>query len=686
MLRQAFGQKHRTMLAASAADCHGQVRTVVAQVSRQPVAQEAAQIGFHLEHLGLGFKETNDLRVAPGLCAQHRIVMRIGQAAHVEHQIGIERQAVLEAERLEQQRQAAALIEFGKILDAGTQRIGAQIAGVNVMPETGEHLQRPALTRNRFVQRAIVIGQRVAATGFGETLDQHFIAGIKEDETQHDTVGLDQTQLRRQRRDTRPTAHIDGHRHLRVTLGAQMLHQLRQQRRGQIVDAVIARVLKDIERDRLAGTGKAADEYQLHKAKDSGSAAKVHGSAHDRILLALFRKFDDVPLSMLKHLSAHPLWLVGFRPLFALGCLAGLFLPLAWALMFSGTVPSPSTFALPGAQWHAHEMFFGFGLAVLGGFLLTASKNWVAIRGYHGLALLLLTAAWLLDRLLMSVGAALPKPVFFFGSSLFTAALVAMLLATLLRHRRSDSYADNLYFILALPFLLPAKWLLFSDTQFSAGVTMSLAIFRLSFLIMLERTLTQFMRALFKAEILRAPWLDHAIKSLGLLLIAAPWLPVPLAGAVSGLLGLLLAGRWLCWHPWQALRRIDVGIMYVGQLAIILQLLLEGVHGFVPLTWVGTLSVHLFTLGVMGLIVPAMMVRIARGHTGRKVLFDAQDKLVLWLMLAGLLLRVALPQLFPETYTLWIIASALCWLGGFGLLAWRYIPWLLAARVDGKMH
>ena len=34
--------------------------------------------------------------------------------------------------------------------------------------------------------------------------------------------------------------------------------------------------------------------------------------------------------------------------------------------------------------------------------------------------------------------------------------------------------------------------------------------------------------------------------------------------------------------------------------------------------WVGSVSVHLFTLGAMGLIVPAMIVRISRGHTGRK--------------------------------------------------------------------
>ena len=38
--------------------------------------------------------------------AQLRIVVRIGQAAHVEHEIGVQRNAVLVSERLEQQRQS----------------------------------------------------------------------------------------------------------------------------------------------------------------------------------------------------------------------------------------------------------------------------------------------------------------------------------------------------------------------------------------------------------------------------------------------------------------------------------------------------------------------------------------------------------------------------------------------------
>jgi uncharacterized protein involved in response to NO len=62
-----------------------------------------------------------------------------------------------------------------------------------------------------------------------------------------------------------------------------------------------------------------------------------------------------------------------------------------WALIFSGTLaPPPAPFS--PSQWHAHEMFFGFGWAVLGGFLLTSTKNWVKIRGYHGTALILLVA------------------------------------------------------------------------------------------------------------------------------------------------------------------------------------------------------------------------------------------------------------------------------------------------------
>ena len=88
----------------------------------------------------------------------------------------------------------------------------------------------------------------------------------------------------------------------------------------------------------------------------------------------------------------------------------------------------------------------------------------------------------------------------------------------------------------------------------------------------------------------------------------------------------------------------------------------------------------------MGLIVPAMIVRISRGHTGRKVVFETLDKVVLWVMLAGLALRIVAPQLAPGAYSVWIHLTATCWLAGFGLLGCRYVPWLLRPRADGKEH
>ena len=67
--------------------------------------------------------------------------------------------------------------------------------------------------------------------------------------------------------------------------------------------------------------------------------------------------------------AERPLWLVGFRPFFVLACLAGMVLPVVWAMMFSGQLAPPSTpFSM--IQWHAHEMLFGFGWAVLGGFIV----------------------------------------------------------------------------------------------------------------------------------------------------------------------------------------------------------------------------------------------------------------------------------------------------------------------------
>jgi len=383
--------------------------------------------------------------------------------------------------------------------------------------------------------------------------------------------------------------------------------------------------------------------------------------------------------------STHPLWLVGFRPFFALACLAGLSMPVVWALIFAGALaPPPAPFS--PSQWHAHEMFFGFGWAVLGGFLLTASKNWVKIRGYHGLPLIILVVAWLLERAGMWFAGDLPPLVFRLSSNLFLASIVCMLVWTLARHRRDDSFRDNYFFLIILPLFLVAKNLLLGSESFPAGAAMTLALFRVAFLVMLERTVTQFMKNALRADILRQPLLDAAIKLLALLLVAGSLLPAALVASVSLLLALLLAIRFVFWQPHRALRRLEIGIMYLGYLAIIAQLLLQSVELIAPPPWLGSLPMHVFTFGAMGLIIPAMLIRVCKGHTGRPLVFDWLDRSVLWIMIAGFAIRVVLPQLAPERYLLWIQLAAACWFACFTLLAWRYIPILVQPRADGREH
>ena len=384
-------------------------------------------------------------------------------------------------------------------------------------------------------------------------------------------------------------------------------------------------------------------------------------------------------------IAKHPLWLVGFRPFFILACLSGLALPMIWALMFSGTLPMPAT-TFSANQWHAHEMFFGFGWAVLGGFLLTATKNWVKIRGYHGLALIYLVAVWLVERAAVWFQGALPPAVFFVANNLFLTSIVVMLLFSLLRHREKDAYPDNYFFLVMLPAFLIAKNVLLSADHFQNGIDMTIALFRIAFLVMFERTLTQFMRNVFSVDILRHPALDTTIKSLAVLLVPASFMAAPVPGWIGLVLAVLMLVRFVFWKPQLALRRIDLGIMYLGYLAIATQLVLKLLDQTIEPAWVGTVSVHVFTLGAMGLVIPAMIVRIAKGHTGRKVAFDSLDKWVLRIMIVGLMVRTVAPQLHPAWYLHWLHLAATCWLIGFTVLAWRYVPFLTQARIDGKEH
>ena len=52
--------------------------------------------------------------------------------------------------------------------------------------------------------------------------------------------------------------------------------------------------------------------------------------------------------------------------------------------------------------WHAHEMIFGYGAAVLGGFFLTAVPNWTGAKAARHLFIATVAGLWLAGRLAVS--------------------------------------------------------------------------------------------------------------------------------------------------------------------------------------------------------------------------------------------------------------------------------------------
>ena len=124
----------------------------------------------HLPHLGLGF-EVGDHRLIPARQrTQHGVVVRVGQHAHIENIVRIDRYAALEGKGLEHQGQAAAghghqgldiALELGSADEAGVDHMG-------LVAQVGQQftLQLDGLHQRALLVLHVAVGQRVAAAGF----------------------------------------------------------------------------------------------------------------------------------------------------------------------------------------------------------------------------------------------------------------------------------------------------------------------------------------------------------------------------------------------------------------------------------------------------------------------------------------------------------------------------------------
>ena len=110
--------------------------------------------------------------------------------------------------------------------------------------------------------------QRVAAPRLGKAPQQHLGARLEEQHRGIHALRLEGGKVLRQR-GCRDAARVHADRNALMPSAGQKRHHIRQQRRRQVVDAVVVAVLQDVEGDALARTRQTADQDQLHASRRS---------------------------------------------------------------------------------------------------------------------------------------------------------------------------------------------------------------------------------------------------------------------------------------------------------------------------------------------------------------------------------------------------------------------------------
>lgn len=379
--------------------------------------------------------------------------------------------------------------------------------------------------------------------------------------------------------------------------------------------------------------------------------------------------------------SGPVLFSYGFRPFFLCAIMFAMVAVPVWLLVYNGEVALHGVF--PPVDWHIHEMIFGYGAAVVAGFLFTAIPNWTSRMPSRGWPLAVLSVLWLAGRFTMFGSLSLES----FTVMIIDAAFLLAVAAIMTREIVAGRNWRNLKVIVPVTLFWATNvaYHLEVMSNGSANVSRRMGIAVLIFLIMLigGRIVPSFTKNwLVQRGFGRLPTpFNHfdavaiAAGAVGLLL----WSALPfhaltaVALCVASFLHVVRLSRWQGLATWQSplLHMLHVAYLFVplGLLA----------SGLAALSLIDTaLGVHLLGIGAIGGMTVAVMMRATMGHTGR----DLRAGKLLATAFA-LVLAAAVWRSFGTLVILWKIdaltLSAAFWCAAFALLAWRLAPWLVGS-------
>ncbi|MDE1209864.1 NnrS family protein [Vibrio aestuarianus] len=378
-----------------------------------------------------------------------------------------------------------------------------------------------------------------------------------------------------------------------------------------------------------------------------------------------------------------PAWLrLGFRPFFLLGSLYAIIAISLWVWMFQ--TGQPSMLQVPALWWHVHEMLFGFAMAIVVGFLLTAVQNWTGINGTKHYRLLLLVALWLAPRVLLWT----PVPLWLTSSieALFL-ALAAYEIGS--RVVKAKGW-KNLFFVPLFVLAIAANFASYATIKgmppFSSAAVWQAMLwwFTLLLSVMGARVIPFFTARRFnfeKAQPLQwLDWLANAPIAALFILSFFPMTMEQLGQPLMIVAGVAQLARFIRWKPWLTLSEPLVWSLHAAYVCLPLSLLLRGL---MDNTYVAHNLIHLFAIGALAGVILAMITRVTMGHTGRAIYQGPNMSVAFFALVIAAFIRGFGVAFFPAQLFMMVNISGALWVLAFSLFVWKFGPMLITPRVDG---
>jgi uncharacterized protein involved in response to NO len=372
----------------------------------------------------------------------------------------------------------------------------------------------------------------------------------------------------------------------------------------------------------------------------------------------------------------------GFRPFFLGAGVWALAAMVLWIAILRGAVLLPTAF--DPVDWHVHEMLFGFVIAAIAGFLLTAIPNWTGRMPLQGVPLAVLVGAWLAGRLAVGASAWIGAGI----AAVLDLAFLTLLLGVVLREILVGRNWRNLPMPVVLGGLLVANALTHADAVGLAatgqlGQRLGIGIVILLISLVGGRIIPSFtLNWLKKRGELNLPASFGALDrgALGLAAAAlAIWVvtpETPVGGAALIAAGVASLVRLARWRGHRTLAEPLVWSLHLGFVWVPIGFLLIGFSIFLP-DVPPAAGLHALTAGAMGGMTLAVMTRATLGHTGRLLTADRWTAAVYILVAAAAVVRVAAP-VSADAYLPLLWASGLAWSTAFGLFVAHYGRMLLS--------